>query len=317
VSAFLSVVRAELFKVLRKRRFYMLAALLWLVLPALMLLAGRLLEANVRGSFVDDAEIVANVVQQLASPFGLARAALTGPALLSPTFYIIAIALFAGALMGEEQSHRMWKSVLTSQPSRAAVLAGKLAVAMILTGLLLAGGLLAGLGLGSVGMLFLDTHSGGAWWDLARLYLLQWLFSASATLFAFLMILLTRHVSLGMVLIFFLPPLSEGLYAIFRATSRIQPLTRLNALFQALELRGTLESLPRYFFSSNLYAPARRPLTELTSLFAAAQDDDLVPFFASLLRNDVGLLHSGLVMLGYGAFFLALLTWVFLRRDVD
>jgi ABC-type transport system involved in multi-copper enzyme maturation permease subunit len=316
VRALLSVIRAECFKVVRKRRVYVLAGLLWLVLPGLVLLIGRILDVNVRGSFVDEAEVVANVVQQLASPFGIARAALVAPALLSPTFYIIAIALLAGLLIGEERSNRMWKSVLTTQPLRLPVLAGKLTVAMLVLGLLLAGGFLFGVLFGSAGMLFLDTHAGGDWWGLARLYLLQWLFAAAATLFAFLMIFLTRNVSLGMVLVFFLPPLSEGLYAIYRATVRVQPLTRLNALFQALDLRATLEALPRYFFSANLYAPARQPLAELVGLFGAGPGDDLGPL-TSLLRSDTTLLHSGLVMLGYGAIFLALLVWLFLRRDVD
>ncbi|MEX2540946.1 MAG: hypothetical protein WD314_04030 [Trueperaceae bacterium] len=316
MSALAAVVRAELFKMLRKRRTYVLAALLWLLLPALVLLIGRLLEMNLRGTFVDESETVATVVRQLASPFGIARVALVGPALLSPTFYIIAVALVSGVLVGEERSHRMWKTVLTAQPNRLAVLSGKLIVAMLVLGALFAGGFLAASLFGVAGTMFLTTDLTGEWGELVRLYLLQWLFAGAATIFAFLMIFVSRNVSLGMVLVFFLPPLLEGLYSIYRTTVGVQPLTRLNAVFQALELQAAMEALPRYFFTVNLYAPARRPLTDLVRLLGGQPGSDLGPLTV-LLRNDTTLLHSGLVMLGYGLLFLGALIWLFLRRDVD
>jgi ABC-type transport system involved in multi-copper enzyme maturation permease subunit len=310
------VVRAELYKASRKRRTYLLAGLLWLMLPALTLFLGRLLTTNLGGSFVDEADLVTGIVRQIASPFGIVRAALVGPALLSPTFYIIAIALYAALLIGEERGHDMWKTVLTAQPDRLTVLAGKLIVAMLLLGGLLAGGFLSGLLFGGLGTLFLDTDFSGDWLGLLRLYLLQWLFAATATLFAFLMIFVSRNLALGMVLVFFLPALLEGLYSLLRATLGVQPLTRLNAIFQALELRGALAGIPRYFFTTNLYAPAREPLAELVRQFGAEPGGDL-GLLTSLLRTDVTLLHSGLVMLGYGLAFMALLVWVFLKRDVD
>ncbi|MEX2536871.1 MAG: ABC transporter permease [Trueperaceae bacterium] len=316
MSALAAVMQAELFKSLRKRRTYVLAGLLWLLLPALMLLLGRLMESNLGGSFVDEAELVRTLVHELASPFGIARAGLIGPSLLSPTFYIIAIALFAGFLMGEEKSHNMWKTVLVAQPKRAAILLGKLLVTMILLGALMAGALLSGLLFGTIGTLFLDTGFSGQWGELAQLYLLQWLYAGAAVSFAFLMIFMSRNVSLGMVLVFFLPALLEGLYAIYRATVGIQPLNRLNAVFQALELQVALEGLPRYFFTANLYAPSRRPLIDLLTPLGAdfAADDNPL---SSLLRADLSMSHSGLVMLGYATLFLLLLAWLFTRRDID
>jgi ABC-type transport system involved in multi-copper enzyme maturation permease subunit len=309
-----AVVGAELFRSFRKRRIYVLAGLYWLLLPTLMLLLGQLLQANLGGSFVDEAEIVRTLVREVASPFGIARAALLGPALLSPTFYIIGIALLAGYLIGEEKSHNTWKSVLTTQPNRLAVLFGKLIVGMILLAVLFAGGYLAGVIFGGIGTLFLDTGFSGSWGELARLYALQWAFSAAALAFAALMIFLSRNVSLGIVLVFFLPALLEGIYGIYRATAGIRPLTRLNAVFQALELRGALESLPRYFFTANLYSPSRRPLDDLAQAFGLeAGPESLV----ALLRTDISFAHAAYVMLGYAVAFLAVLTWLFLRRDVD
>lgn len=319
MSALASVMRAELFKARRKRRTFVLAGLLWLLLPALMLLLGRLLQYNLSGSFVDEADVIRSLVFELASPFGIARAGLMGPSLLSPTGYIIAIALFAGFLIGEEKSHNMWKTVLTSQPNRWAVLMGKLLVAMLLLAILLAGAIVFGVIFGAVGTLFLETDFSGNWLQLLRLYLLQWLYSGAAVVFAFLMIFLVRNVSLGMVLVFFLPALLEGLYSLYRATVGIRPLNRLNAMFQAVELQMVMDNLPRYFFTANLYAPARRPLVEIVTLLGPQDDlfsSDAGPF-AALLRTDISLTHAGLVMLGYGALFLALLAWLFTRRDVD
>ncbi|HEX7002585.1 MAG TPA: hypothetical protein VF168_00150 [Trueperaceae bacterium] len=319
MNAFAQVMRAELFKAKRKRRTYVVSGLLWLLLPAIMLLIGQVLEANLSGSFIDEADVVKTLVSELASPFGIARAGLVGPALLSPTYYIIAIALFAGFLVGEEKSHNMWKTVLTAQPNRWAVLVGKLFVAMLLLGILLAGALISGVVLGSVGTLFLETDFSGEWAGLVRLYILQWVYSGAAVIFAFLMIFLVRNVSLGMVLVFFVPALLEGIYSIYRATIGIRPLDRFNAVFQALQLQTVLDNLPRYFFTSNLYAPARRPLLELLPVLIdepmPQAPPDLGPF-ATLLRSDLTLAHSGLVMLGYAAVFFVVLAWLFTRRDV-
>lgn len=296
---------------------YVLAGLLWLLLPALMLLIGRLLQSNLSGSFVDEADLVGTLVFELASPYGIARAGLIGPSLLSPTYYIIAIALFAGFLMGEEKSHNMWKTVLTAQPNRTAVLLGKLLVAMLLLAILLAGAIVFGVIFGGIGTLFLETDFSGEWLEILRLYLLQWLYSGAAVIFAFLMIFLVRNVSLGMVMVFFLPALIEGLYSLYRATVGIRPLNRLNALFQALELQMTLDDLPRYFFTANLYAPARRPLIDIVAILGPEDDLFTTGPFTALLRTDISLMHAGLVMLGYAAVFLALLTWLFTRRDVN
>lgn len=316
MSGLAAVVRAELFKSLRKRRIFVLAALLWLLLPALLLLLGRLLKTNLGGSFIDEGDVVGTLIQELSSPFGVSRAVLVAPALLSPTFYMIAIALFAGFLIGEEKSHNMWKTVLVAHPQRLGVLAGKLTVAMLLLGLLLGGGLLTGALAGAVGTLFLDTHFAGDWGGLAMLFLLQWLFAAAAVAFAFLMIFLVRNVSLGIVLVFFLPALFEGLYSLWRATTGLKPLNRINAVLQALELRGALEAMPRYFFTSNLYAPARRPLVELSGLLGLEGAAEAGPL-ATILSSEMPLAHSGMVMLGYFLLFTLILAWLFLRRDVD
>lgn len=53
MKGFLSTVRAELFKLARKRRTVVLAAFLWLLVPALLLFIGWLIQTRVAGTFAD------------------------------------------------------------------------------------------------------------------------------------------------------------------------------------------------------------------------------------------------------------------------
>jgi len=319
VNPLLSTIRAEAFKLIRRRRTYILAALWWLLIPILLLIVARALQGNLGGSFVDEEGIIAGVVQSIASPLGLVRANLVGPALISPTVYIITAALLAGVLIGEERSRNMWKTVLTAQHNRVAILTGKILVAMLFLLIYMVGAMVSGLLFGTVGMLFLDTTFDlSGWWVTFGHYVLQWSFLLPAILFAFLMVYLFRNVALGMVSVFFLPALVEGVYSILRAVLDLRPLNRLNAFFQAMELRTTFENLPRYFFTNNLYAPARQPIGELTAAIGAdigQMSDD--PFTTALLRTDMTLTHSTFVMAGYAVLFGVLLYLLFLRADVD
>ena len=315
-----NVVRAEMFKALRKRRFYVLGGLYWVLLPLLAVIVGRVVLVNLAGSFANEGGTVEAAVQAFASPFGIARLALMGPALMSPTAYIIAVALFAGLLVGEERSQHMWKTSLVVQPDRLAVLAGKTVVGMLLLGMLLLGALLAAVLVGALGSLFLPTTFAGAWGSLVGFFALQWLYLAAALLLAYLLVYLVRSGTLGIVMVIFLPALLEGLYALISTLGALQPLTRINAVFQALRLQQLWEALPRYFFSPNLYAPARAPLGDLVRAFGATPGTsdqlDMGPLNAFLGRG-ITLPHAAAVMAGYILIFGGLLVWVFLRRDVE
>ncbi len=318
MSALFRVVRAELFKAVRKRRSYVLAGLWWLLLPTITLIVARVVQVNVTGSFVDEAgTTVAGILQEFASPHGLARVALTGPAFLSPTFYIIVVALLAAAFVGEEKSFSMWKTTLVAQPSRLAVLWGKMIATMIVLAVLMAGALAAAVLAGTLGTTFLPTSFAGDWGALAGLYLLQWGFLLSAVLFASLLIFLVRNVALGIVTTFFLPALLEGIYAVWRTTVGFEPINRINAVFQALQLRQTLENLPRWFLTDNLYLPARLPARSLVDAFGGEAADLQGSPLAGLFGGGLTLPHAALVMALYAALFGGLLTWLFLRRDVD
>jgi ABC-type transport system involved in multi-copper enzyme maturation permease subunit len=318
VQGFLNTVRAELFKLARKRRTVVLALFLWLLVPALLLFVGWVIQTRVAGTFAEGGLNVRELVQLVASPVGIARNLLLLLGNLSPSLLIILVALTAALLMGEERTQNMWKTVLTVQPNRFAVLSGKLAAGMLYLGALLFGMLLGGLLLGALGTLFLPTTFGAGVGELVGLYALQWLFSLAALLFAFLMIWLFRSLPLGIVSIFFLPALLEGAYGFYQVVVGFERLNRLNALLQVLRLRNTLEELPRYFFSTNLYAPSREPVAALARLFGGLGGDGAAQLgttpFGNLLAPSLS--HAALVMGVYALIFGVLLFWSFARRDI-
>lgn len=316
-AAIVHVTRAEAFKTLRQRRVYVLAALYWVVLPILVLVTARVLHVNLARSFANEVGNVDQALQMFASPFGMVQVALAGPAYMSPTLYIVAVALVAALLIGDERSQHMWKSVLVVQPDRWAVLIGKVAVAMGTLGALMLGAAASGFLFGAIGTTFLPTTFAGAWGEIAGLYLLQWAMLLAPTLFAFLMVFVVRSGVLGVVTVLFLPALVEGIYSVLTALTQLQPLNRINAVFQALRLKRTWDALPEYFFTANLYLPARSTVREaVNALFETEADIDMGPF-TSMLGGDLTLPHAGLVMLAYAIVFGLLLAWAFLRRDVD
>lgn len=317
----MNVARAEWFKLWRKRRIYILAGLYWVIAPILILVVARIIFGNVGGSFVNEEGIVDATMQELTSPFGLARLLLVGPGYMSPTFYIVCVTLIAALLIGDERSQNMWKTVLVVQPNRVAVLTGKVIVAMLALGVLLFGAALAGGLFGAVGTLFLPTAvGGGAWGELLGLFLLQWAFLLAPVLLAFLLIFMVRSGVLGVVMVLFLPSFLEAIYSVLSTIAQLQPLNRINAVFQALRLKNAWDALPQYFFTANLYAPSRAPAQSLASTFGAELGADfgseLGPM-AGLLGTGITLPHAALVMLAYSALFGALLYLTFLRRDVD
>lgn len=315
MNGYLNTVRAEIFKLRHKRRSYVIAGFVWLLLPLLMLIIGWVLQTRVAGTLAEEGVNVGEVVQGVASPIAMARNSLLIMGNLSPSLLIIIVALTAALLIGEERTQNMWKTILTVQPNRVAVLSGKLTAAMLYLGLLLAGSLLSSLLFGSLGTLFLPTTLGAGWPQLIGLYALQWAFALTATLFSFLLVWLLRSLPLGIISIFFLPAVLEGGYAFYRAVVGFDRLNnRFNVILETLQLRNLAQELPRYFLSTNLYAPSRAPLSSLTALFGMDNSASDIEIFSNLLVVDLN--RAALVMAVYALLFGALLFWSFTRRDV-
>lgn len=313
MNAFGQVLQAEAFKLVRKRRLLVLIGLWWVLLPSILLIAGYLVTANLQFILQEFGSGAAETVGLFASPFGMARLAIVGPAYLSPTLYVIAITAMAAVLIGDERTHHMWKTVLTLQPSRLAVLAGKFALAMLALGALMLGAMAAGVLFGAIGTSFLPTGYAGEWASLVPLFFRQWLFATALVALAFLLLYLTRNLAIGVILIFFLPSLLETLYTVYAAVVGFQPINRFNAFLQTIRLRQVLEDLPTYFFTTNLYAPSRGELGNLTSGLLPSEGLDL----SSLLGAGLSLERAAWVMAGYTLLFAAILSWRFVRSDVD
>ena len=319
MTALINVMRAELFKSAKKKRTYIMATLLWVILPVIALIVGKIAYVTLNTNFAGKNGVDAQtVVQAFASPFGIARLSLVLPSVISPSFYIIVLALLAALFIGEERNQNMWKTTLVAQPNRFSVLLGKFLVAMILFGILMLGSYLLSFVYGGIGTLFLPTDFSGDWLYLAKLYLLQWLFGTAGMSFAFLMIWWFRNISLGIISIFFLPALLEGIYTVYATVVGFKPVNQLNIFFQGLKLRTTLENLPKYFFSKNFYAPARDPLSNVITELGGNlnNNSDLGPL-ANIIGANITLTHSAKVMAVYALIFGLIMLWSFRRRDVS
>src|SRR5690606_26674539 len=172
---------------------------------------------------------------------------------------------------------------------------------------------------GTLGTSFLPTSFQGDWARLAGLFLLQWLFLLAPVVLSFLLVFLVKSGVLGVVMVLFLPGLIEGLYTVLNSLLQLQPLNRINAIFQALRIQQAWTEAPRYFFTANLYTPARTPGAELLSTVVGegiAPSSEMGPL-QGLLGMGLGIPHSAAVIGGYTLLFGALLFWVFLRRDID
>ncbi len=308
------VIQAELFKAARKKRLYILAGLMWVLVPFLALLIAWILQVNVSDTFIDGDVPLTDVIQVVASPVGIVRNMLLLAGNLAPSFLIIVVGLIAALLIGDERSQNMWKTVLTVEPNRIGVLVGKVISGMILLAIVLWGGFLSGIIFGSIGMTFLPTTFGTGWGELARLYALQWAFCLTALLFAFWLIWLFRNVALGVVGVFFLPNLLEGLYGIYAAIVGFDRINRFNVWLEALQLQNTLRDLPRYFFTTNLYAPSRFPITEIVGTIGGDVTDIGGPF-SNFFELDLE--RAAVVMAVYGGIFAVLMVVSFVRSDVS
>ena len=112
MNGYVNTLRAELFKLRHKRRSYVMAGFLWLLLPALLLLIGWILDTRVAGTFAEEGFSVGEVVQAVASPVAIARNLLLIMGNLSPSLLIIIVALTAALLIGEPVLPTDWTPLI-------------------------------------------------------------------------------------------------------------------------------------------------------------------------------------------------------------
>ncbi len=308
-----NVIRAELFKATRKRRVYVFASLAWIVPAVILLLIAYVAHTRI---VLDDGGATQEIVKFLAAPLTIAHVNLY--LLINFVFFlVIVIALLSALFIGEERNQKMWKTVLVAEPNRFTVLLGKVITAMLLLFFLFLGCLLSGVIFGFLGTLFLPTEFSGNWLPLIKLYGLQWSFTLTMLLFGFLMVWWLRNNALAIVAIILLPRIVEGFYSIYALVAEFgQVNNRFTAFLEALQLRNTLENLPKYFLTSNFSAPSREVVRtvegfgELDFFSEMGGEGPFTNMFA------IDLTRSAMVMGVYAAIFGILLFWSFRRRDV-
>ena len=182
----LEMIRAELFKASRKKRTWVMIALSSLGSPLLQFISAAFVASRVLGTVADQGTTIATTLEQIASPFNMARNTLAASSTL-PFILLTVVAVFAVLLVGEERTFKMWKTILVANPDRMQVLAAKFATGMILLFFVIFGGLIGSLLFGGLAMLLgYSKGAGGNWLELLAIHGLQWLALAAPLMMGFL-----------------------------------------------------------------------------------------------------------------------------------
>lgn len=319
MSDIISIVHAELFKSFKKKRLYIFSFLWWILLPVLSLLIALIVNVNA-GEILNEGASINEVVNQITSITAIARNGLFIASLPFFPMFLIFVVLIASLLIGEERRFNMWKTVLTTQPSRWKVMTGKLLAGMILLGIVVLGAYLCACLFGWLSTFLVPSSlpSMAVLLEYLGYFALQWLFGLAALLFAFLMIWLLRNQVMGIISVFFLPALLQGLYSIYALSANANPATnQFAALVEAMRIKRVLEQLPRYFFDSNLYAPSRNPLrNELNESIGEGQTSDIEVLDLDTIFQMPTLTEASVTIAIYAAIFALLLYSSFSRRDI-
>lgn len=320
MSDIFHIVQAELFKSLKKKRLYIFSFLWWILLPVLSLLIAVIINANA-GDILSEGETINEVVNQITSITAIARNGLFISSLPFFPMFLIFVVLIAALLIGEERRFNMWKTVLTTQPSRWQVMTGKLIAGMILLGIIVLGAYLCACLFGWLSTYLVPTSlpTMEVLLEYLGYFALQWLFGLAALLFAFLMIWVLRNQVMGIISVFFLPALVQGLYSIYALSANANPANnQFAAMIEAMQIKRALEKLPRYFFDTNLYAPSRNPLSnDVTESVGDINSSNLEDIGLNNLLQMPTLPEASLTIAIYAAIFGVLLYISFSRRDIS
>jgi ABC-type transport system involved in multi-copper enzyme maturation permease subunit len=308
----LEMIRAELFKASRKKRTWMLIALSSLGSPLLQFISAAFVASRVLGTVADQGATVATTLEQIASPFNMARNTLAASSTL-PFILLTLVAVFAVLLVGEERTFKMWKTILVANPNRMQVLAAKFLSAMILLFLVIFGGLLGSLLFGGLAMLLgYSKGAGGNWLELISIHALQWLALAAPLMMGFLIAWLNASPAIAVIGIVVAPNILEAIIS-GAILSQVERVSVLNAPFQAERIQELIQSVPRYFLTPNLAFGAR--LVGQAGRDLVGDGNSAVSSFLPTMNwNEIG--WSMGVCGVYFVIFTALMVWSFGTRDV-
>ncbi len=301
------MIRAELFKASRKKRFWVLVAVFLVIAPLLQLISATFVSSRVAGTAFDQGDTIAQAINQVASPYNMARNSLGGVLQLMLLPLVAVIAIF---LVGEERTFKMWKTILVANPDRVRVIAAKFMAGMLLIAAVMLSGLLGSLVFGTIAtVLGLSSGFAGEWGALISLNALQWLVLAAPLAMGFLISWWFASPAMAVIGIVVLPGLLETIVraAIVAQTGQLSP---LNAPLEAARLREALENVPRFFLTPNINVGSRLLGQDTSNLLGGSVPNVLPTLDWSQIGWSVGV--AGV----YFLLFAGLAIWSFTSRDV-
>lgn len=305
--ALAAMTAAELRKALHKKRFIVLGLFFLLIAPGAQVLSAFFLNSRLGGSILDPQGLVGLGVQQIATPYNLARNNL-GVAL--PGLTLVLCAIVGSFFLSEDRGYRMFKVNLTLGQPRARVLAAKFLAGMLILGAIAFAGLLGSLVVGGLGgLLGLAVTFGGDWVSLVGVYALQWLVMAAPLGLAFLLASLIASPAITVIGVVVLPALLENLLraGVLAQANRV---SMLNAPFQASRIQDNLAGLQPYLLTPNLNLGGAYLGQQVTGFIRAAG--------VSAAGFDWALIgQQAITCAVYAVIFLALTVLGFTRRDVN
>ena len=314
------VVQAELFKSFRKKRVYIFAAMLWFIVPIIMLATAYFTNQNLGTEFVNETvgsdDAIPEIVKVIASPEMMSRVTLVLSTHFA-SFLTLVIAALAALLVGEERSQKMWKTTLIAQPHRVSVMLGKIITAMLILLFLFAGAIIVNVLLGAIGTTVLPSTLAGDWLEVIKFYTIQWAYCLPIVLFSFLMMRLIRNNVLAVIAVLFLPSIIQSLYGIYTLLTNIGPIqNRIVGALEVLKLRRLVDSIPQYFLTTNFSFPSKQVILSMPpNEFTEGIQELTNSPFASMFQLELA--QSAWVMAGYAVFFGLLLFFEFSRRDIQ
>jgi ABC-type transport system involved in multi-copper enzyme maturation permease subunit len=309
----LEMMQAELMKASRKKRFWILTVVLAVIVPLVQVVVAGFVQNRTAGTVVDQDNLVARAIQEIASPYSLTRNFLGA---VLPTVLLVMAALIGSFLMGEDRSYKMWKTILVANPDRVKVLTAKFLSGMVIAGFVMLAGVIGSVVFGVVGIVLGFASSfAGDWGNIAAVFGVQWLIFAAPLALAFLLGWLLVSPLLGGVLVVLGPALAEGIVLAVVSLTQVNRVTPLNAPLQTQRIQETVENLQRFFFTPNINPASRLVGQALRDTFGGSIPGagDL-PGFPALEWDKIA--FSGGVAAVYAALFVGLLIWSFTTRDI-
>ena len=309
----LEMIQAELLKASRKKRFWIVTIVLAIVVPLVQLVIAGFVNRQAGGTVVDQGNLVARAIQEIASPYSLVRNFLGG---VLPTALLVLAALIGSFLMGEDRTYKMWKTILVANPDRVKVLSAKFLSGMLITLFIMLVSVVGALLFGTIGIVLGFASSfAGDWGNIAAIFGLQWLIFAAPLALAFLLGWIFTSPLLGGVLVVIGPALLEGIITAVVSLSQVNRITPLNAPLQQQRITDTIAELQRFFFTPNINVSSRLVGQAIRdAIGSVAPGSGSIPGFPLLEWDKIW--FSGGVAAVYFALFIGLLIWSFTTRDI-